>query len=284
MDRRHRWFIALSVWAMASWLLPWLPVPKVLLPLTAAALLFVSIAWLLWMAREAGQLWSTRQAIGMGIGACLLWLGVFALRRILPVQSVLWDGLISALAGTGLLLAAMLWGTALAGLVRHANLLPPVAVVVTIVDIWTVLLGGFVQQVQQQAQQGVEIAQRVIEAASVKVPVAGAAMLPGIGLPMIGIGDLFFAAFFFALLWRFRLNHRTAYWLAVPLFFVGMVIAQLPFIPWGIPGLPFIALAVLLPNWRAFRYTSEERRALLIGGVFLIALLAVFTYAVRQAS
>lgn len=282
MNRRHRWFISLAIWAIASWLLPWLPMPPVLLPLTAAALLLISVAWLLWLAREASQIWSTRQVLAIGIGVFLFWLGLLVCQRTFPFQSPLWRGLFGSLLGTSLLATVTLWGTTLARLIRHANLLPPIAVVVTVVDIWTVLLGGFVQQVQQKAQEGVEMAQKIVEAATVKVPVAGAAKLSGIGLPMMGGGDLFFAAFFFALLWRFGLNHQAAYWLAVLLVFIGMAIAQLPFIPWGIPGLPFIAIAVLLPNWRAFRYTPDERRALLIGGIFLLALLAAFTYAVRQ--
>jgi type II secretory pathway pseudopilin PulG len=46
--------------------------------------------------------------------------------------------------------------------------------------------------------------------------------------------------------------------------------------------LPFLALAVLLPNWRSFRYTAEEKRALAVGALFLLLLLALFTYAARQ--
>jgi hypothetical protein len=193
------------------------------------------------------------------------------------VQFLAWVGH----GGSGRLLAdggTMLLGTAGASLIRHANLLPPIAVVVTVMDIWTVLLGGFVHQVQQKAP-------KVVEAASVAVPLpAVATKTASIALPLVGVGDWFFAAFFFALLWRFRLNWRASYWLATLL--VALVLAGLAlrvaWLPLALPGLPFLALAVLLPNWRFFRYTAEEKRALAVGVLFLLLLLALFTYAARQ--
>jgi hypothetical protein len=41
-------------------------------------------------------------------------------------------------------------------------------------------------------------------------------------------------------------------------------------------------LAILLPNLKSFRYTPEEKKALLIGAVFLFGLLALFSLMVRQ--
>jgi len=189
---------------------------------------------------------------------------------------------VRSIADTLVLAASLLLGSSISGLIRHANLLPPVAIVLTVVDIWTVWLGGFVVRIQQKAQEGVVIAQRVIEAATVRMPTVATAQYAHIRIPVIGIGDLFFAAFLFALLWKFGLNTRSAFVLSVVFVTVGLMIAQLPFIPFGVPGLPFIALAILLPNLKSFQYTPEEKKALLIGAIFLVGLLALFSLMVRQ--
>lgn len=271
-----RWWLMLTLWIAARWLLPFVPVPTWLLSVTALIALLLSVAWLLWLAKEAGRLWSPLHALLGGVIALLVWV---ALMRLLPaVKSVLWGGLIIAMRDGCLLTGALLLGVTTAHFIRHANLLPPIAVVVTVMDIWTVLLGGFVHQVQQKAP-------KVVEAASVAVPLpAAATQAASIALPLVGVGDWFFAAFFFALLWRFRLNLRASYWLATVL--VAGVLAGLSlrvaWLPLALPGLPFLALAVLLPNWRFFRYTTEEKRALAVGALFLLSLLALFTYAARQ--
>ena len=271
-----RWWSLLTLWVAARWLLPFVPVPTWLLGVAALVALLLSVAWLLWLAKEAGRLWEPRHALLGGVIALLAWVG---LMRLLPMlKSSFWLGLGMAVRDGCLLTGALLLGTAGASLIRHANLLPPIAVVVTVMDIWTVLLGGFVHQVQQKAP-------KVVEAASVAVPLpAVATKTASIALPLVGVGDWFFAAFFFALLWRFRLNWRASYWLATLL--VALVLAGLAlrveWFPLALPGLPFLALAVLLPNWRSFRYTAEEKRALAVGALFLLLLLALFTYAARQ--
>lgn len=267
------WFSALALWLLMRWLLPFLPVPQALFGLTALVVLVISVAWLLWLASGAGRIWTRWQALAGSVIALALWLMTW---RLMPaIKPIVWQALLGAIADISLIAAATLLGSLLSSFIRHANLIPPIAVVVTVVDIWTVLLGGFVQQVQQKAPQ-------IVEAAGVKVPIAGSAKVPGIGLPMIGMGDLFFAAFFFALLWRFALNPRISYWLAVLLVLLGLTLAQMPFVPFGLPGLPFLAIAILLPNWRSFSYTSEEKRALIIGGIFFVALLILFALAVRR--
>jgi len=276
MTPMFRWWLALTLWVAARWLLPFVPVPTWLLSVVALIALLLSVAWLLWLAKEAGRLWSPLHAL---FGSAIALLGWVSLMRLLPMlKSSLWLGLGMAVRDGCLLMGVLLLGTAGARLIRHANLLPPIAVVVTVMDIWTVLLGGFVHKVQQKVP-------KVVEAASVAVPLpAVATKAASIALPLVGVGDWFFAAFFFALLWRFRLNLRTSYWLATVL--VALVLAGLAlrvaWFPLALPGLPFLALAVLLPNGRFFRYTAEEKRALAVGALFLLLLLALFTYAARQ--
>jgi hypothetical protein len=239
----------------------------------------VGVALVVWLAFEAGRVFEAKWAgiLGLIAAGARVGLAFLPLPKSLAAQVA-----VGAIADSLVLAAALLLGSSISGLIRHANLLPPVAIVLTIVDIWTVWLGGFVARIQQKAQEGVVIAQRVIEAATVKMPTVATAQYAHVGIPVIGIGDLFFAAFLFALLWKFGLNARSAFFLSVVFVIFGLMLAQLPFVPFGVPGLPFIVLAILLPNLKSFRYTPEEKKALLIGAVFLFGLLALFSLMVRQ--
>jgi len=277
--RLSAWVVGLFLWGLLRGLLPLLPIPLPFLPVAWLVTLVGDVALLLWLAVEVGKVAPVRLAGIVGLVIAALRVGL----TFLPIpKGFAWQIAFVSIADTLTLSSALLLGSAISGLVRHANLLPPVAIVLTVVDIWTVWFGGFVAQVYQKAQQGVPIAQKVIEAATVKMPTVATAHYARVGIPVIGLGDLFFSAFLFALLWRFGLNARHAFILSVAFVVVGLLLAQLPFVPVGVPGLPFIALAVLLPNLRAFQYTAEEKKALLVGGAFLIALLAFFSLVVSR--
>ncbi len=281
MERRRVlfWLFGIVLWALLRGLLPILPVPLPLFPLVWFLAVVVGVALVVWLAFEAGRVFEARWAgiLGLIAAGARLGLAFLPLPKSLAAQVAF-----GTIADTLILAAALLLGSSISGLIRHANLLPPVAIVLTIVDIWTVWLGGFVARIQQKAQEGVVIAQRVIEAATVKMPTVATAQYAHVGIPVIGIGDLFFAAFLFALLWKFGLNARSAFFLSVVFVIFGLMLAQLPFVPFGVPGLPFIVLAILLPNLKSFRYTPEEKKALLIGAIFLFGLLALFSLMVRQ--
>jgi hypothetical protein len=273
------WLLGVVLWALLRGLLPFLPVPLPLFPLVWFLAVVVGVALVVWLAFEAGRVFEAKWAgiLGLIAAGARVGLAFLPLPKSLAAQVA-----VGAIADSLVLAAALLLGSSISGLIRHANLLPPVAIVLTIVDIWTVWLGGFVARIQQKAQEGVVIAQRVIEAATVKMPTVATAQYAHVGIPVIGIGDLFFAAFLFALLWKFGLNARSAFFLSIVFVIFGLMLAQLPFVPFGVPGLPFIVLAILLPNLKSFRYTPEEKKALLIGAVFLFGLLALFSLMVRQ--
>jgi hypothetical protein len=273
------WLLGVALWALLRGLLPFLPVPLPLFPLVWFLAVVVGVALVVWLAFEAGRVFEAKWAgiLGLIAAGARVGLAFLPLPKSLAAQVA-----VGAIADSLILAAALLLGSSISGLIRHANLLPPVAIVLTVVDIWTVWLGGFVARIQQKAQEGVVIAQRVIEAATVKMPTVATAQYAHIGIPVIGIGDLFFAAFLFALLWKFGLNARSAFFLSVVFVIFGLMLAQLPFVPFGVPGLPFIVLAILLPNLKSFRYTPEEKKALLIGAIFLFGLLALFSLMVRQ--
>jgi len=281
MERRRVlfWLFGIALWALLRGLLPLLPVPLPLFPLVWFLAVVVGVALVVWLAFEAGRVFEAKWAVILGLIAAGARVGL----AFLPLpKNLAAQVAVGAIADSLVSAAALLLGSSISGLIRHANLLPPVAVVLTVVDIWTVWLGGFVARIQQKAQEGVVIAQRVIEAATVKMPTVATAQYAHVGIPVIGIGDLFFAAFLFALLWKFGLNARSAFVLSVVFVIFGLMLAQLPFVPFGVPGLPFIGLAILLPNLKSFRYTPEEKKALLIGAVFLVGLLAFFSLMVRQ--
>ncbi len=281
MERRRVlfWLFGIALWALLRGLLPLLPVPLPLFPLVWFLAVVVGVALVVWLAFEAGRVFEAKWAVILGLIAAGARVGL----AFLPLpKNLAAQVAVGAIADSFVSAAALLLGSSISGLIRHANLLPPVAVVLTVVDIWTVWLGGFVARIQQKAQEGVVIAQRVIEAATVKMPTVATTQYAHVGIPVIGIGDLFFAAFLFALLWKFGLNARSAFVLSVVFVIFGLMLAQLPFVPFGVPGLPFIALAILLPNLKSFRYTPEEKKALLIGAVFLVGLLALFSLMVRQ--
>jgi hypothetical protein len=273
------WLLGVVLWALLRGLLPFLPVPLPLFLLVWFLAVVVGVALVVWLAFEAGRVFEAKWAgiLGLIAAGARIGLAFLPLPKSLAAQVA-----VGAIADSLVLAAALLLGSSISGLIRHANLLPPVAIVLTVVDIWTVWLGGFVARIQQKAQEGVVIAQRVIEAATVKMPTVATAQYAHVGIPVIGIGDLFFAAFLFALLWKFGLNARSAFFLSIVFVIFGLMLAQLPFVPFGVPGLPFIVLAILLPNLKSFRYTPEEKKALLIGAVFLFGLLALFSLMVRQ--
>ncbi|MGQ9462242.1 MAG: hypothetical protein ACUVTP_04700 [Candidatus Fervidibacter sp.] len=269
------WLAALVLWGLLRGLVPLIAVPIPLLPIAWLMAALGGVALLIWLASEVGKVLPTGWSFVAGLVAVAV--------RIVLTFLVVPPGLagqvvVEAIADTLTLSATLLLGSSISVLVRHANLIPPVTIVLTVVDIWTVWLGGFVARVQQKAQEGVAVAQRVVEAATIKVPTVATANYAQIGIPVIGVGDLFFAAFLFATLWRFALDTRKAFILSILFVVLGLMLAQLPFVPFGVPGLPFIALAILLPNLRAFKYTPEEKKALLIGAVFLIALLVLFSF------
>jgi len=273
------WLLGVVLWALLRGLLPFLPVPLPLFLLVWFLAVVVGVALVVWLAFEAGRVFEAKWAgiLGLIAAGARIGLAFLPLPKSLAAQVAF-----GTIADTLILAAALLLGSSISGLIRHANLLPPVAIVLTVVDIWTVWLGGFVARIQQKAQEGVVIAQRVIEAATIKMPTVATAQYAHVGIPVIGIGDLFFAAFLFALLWKFGLNARSAFFLSIVFVIFGLMLAQLPFVPFGVPGLPFIVLAILLPNLKSFRYTPEEKKALLIGAIFLFGLLALFSLMVRQ--
>jgi len=172
-------------------------------------------------------------------------------------------------------LALILWATFLGRLVsrviREGKLLLPVAAVASVADFITVLWGP-VATVSEKAPE-------VAQAFSASTPIAPP---PGVAAPIlaaVGLGDFLFLAMFLAVALRYAMHATGTMWATWGV----MLIAPAAFFVWpeaeGVPGLPFISVAVVAVNWRHMKFTREERRALLFTGI-LVAAVALGVWAV----
>jgi len=176
------------------------------------------------------------------------------------------DDLLNGLGDLLLVLAALLFGRLVAPLVSDRNLLVPVALVSSIVDFWGVYW-GFVHFASKKAA-------KVVAHFSAVVPQAGPPVLGGPRLGSIGLGDFVFMAIFFAVVAKFRMAWRTTLWLSL----LCLLIAAYAFIGLSaLPGLPFLAAAVLLANWHHFSLSRTEKVLVIWSVVIISALLAIVT-------
>jgi hypothetical protein len=118
-----------------------------------------------------------------------------------------------------------------------------------------------------------EKAPEVVETFSAAAPVEAP---EGVFVPIlsaVGIGDFLFLGVFLSVAIRYSMAPAKTLWAA----FALMLIAPLAFFVFpnalGMPGLPFISIAVLWANWRYLEFTREEKRALGFAGV-LVAVVA----------
>lgn len=178
---------------------------------------------------------------------------------------------VSTFTDLSLLVGAVCFGNIASRLLKTPNMLGPVCAVIALIDIWGVLFGGIVAQLMEKTP---EIAAK----AMTQGPQIGAATVSTYAIPMphIGVGDyLFLGLLFGALVWN-NLNWRAAIYWTVPLVCGALLAITLGFLP-ALPGLLFIALGVAIPNWRSFRYTRDEKFALLYAGGF-VAILTIALY------
>lgn len=164
-------------------------------------------------------------------------------------------------------IALIMWaaflGKLVSRLIREGKLLLPIILVAALADIITVYWGP----VAHITENAPEVAQALSASAPVAPP-------PGVAAPIlaaVGIGDFLFLAVFLAAIIRHAMEPVKTTWAALAL----MLVAPFAFIVapegYGIPGLPFLAIAVLWANWRHLRFTLEEKRALAFAGVLVAA-------------
>ncbi len=167
-------------------------------------------------------------------------------------------------------------GVLLGRLLRSANMIPPAAGALALVDVYTVLLGGPVQQVLHSST---EAARRVTEVMTAKLPTPTTGAAP---IVVVGFADFVFMAFFVSAMCRF-LGDRIGYGktvgpLAVILsLYMGVVLLT----GWSLPALVPMAAVVLIRHWRRFEYSRSERFALLYAGLIALAVLGAAVWLTR---
>jgi len=177
-----------------------------------------------------------------------------------------------------LVLAAAFLGVLVARLIREPNMLVPVALVASIVDMWGVYY-GVVREIGERAPE-------TAAALSTSVPMAVAPMLGS-----IGIGDFVFMGLFFAAVVRLGLCVSATLWasaaallIASLVFFGASLSPHLAPLAQRLPGLPFLAAAVVAVNARRFDFSREENRAVVAVVVALGLILTAVTLVWRTGT
>jgi hypothetical protein len=187
--------------------------------------------------------------------------------------------LISPLESLLFLIACAFFGRLIARLVRERNMLVPIAVVLIMVDIFTVFVGP--------TGKALEKAPDLVEKLSIGLPEVGSAAgaKGGAGLAFIGaagLGDFIFLGFFFVACARYGLRlDRTLWWVFILMTVAILGYLALPGVP-GIPLLPFIAIGFLLANSGMFDFSRQERSYLAIGFAFVGVLLTIGVVLMRS--
>jgi len=261
----------LPCWHLLLWLaaliiltigVAFVPVPNRLVQAWGALILtIVYVGIILGFVVSATQRSSWRTLL---IGANVSLLCWIILRYLPPhtLHFVVRDALTDATLTSGAVFLGALVGRLL---IRTPNMLGPICGVIALIDIWGVMFGGIVAQLLTKAP---DVASR----AMTQGPAGGVATTSRyiIGLPAVGLGDYLFLGVLFAALAFHGLNvHGARYWVW-PLMTIALLAVMFHF-P-ALPGLLFIGLGVAVPNLKYFRYTREEKFALLYALIFVIFL------------
>jgi len=178
---------------------------------------------------------------------------------------------LSPLASLLFLVACAFLGRLLSRLIRDVNMLVPIAVVLLLVDIFTVFVGP--------TGVALDKAPDLVAKLSIGLPAIGSAAGPqGAGgfafIATAGLGDFIFLAFFFVATWRYGLRFERTFWYIFAFVALAMLGSlMVVFLP-GIPLLPFVAMGFLLANIGQFSFTAQEKLYFLIALVFIAALIA----------
>jgi len=181
----------------------------------------------------------------------------------------IWILFIPGLADLTFVLFGAAFGVLLSRLLRSANMVPPAAAALALVDIWTVLLGGPVQRVMTSTSAS---AQRVAQAMTVQLPAPTSGAAP---IAVVGFADFVFMAFFVGAMCRFlgdAIGYSRTIGPMAAVLALYMVVVLLT--GWSLPALLPMALVVIAVHWRRFHYERSEIFALLYAGLLLLALMA----------
>jgi len=233
---------------MARFPLAWLPFLNVL-----STLLFLGIP-LAFVYQASKVQVSARGTVLLLIGSFLVFAGAGLLFQ--QVKGPM-AGLLHGVGQGALLAAAGSAGMLVARAVKEPNMLVPIAPVLALVDIATVLSPvGIAKQVMEKAPE-------VFEKVAVTVPTVGSTT----PLAFMGPADVLFVAMFFAVLHRAEFRAKaTLLWLIPTLFGYMLFVLLLGglsvggFRLSGLPALVPIAAVILIVNRSCFTLSASEKR------------------------
>lgn len=176
-------------------------------------------------------------------------------------------------------LAASLGGL-LSFILRGANMIPPVAAVLALVDIWTVFLGPVGKIVKSDSSVARSVTNALTATLPAPTPTGAAPIPPHL---IVGFADFLFIAFFVSAISRFVPSSRVYRRMLLTLIAIlGAYMLVVFFSGWNLPALLPLAVIMIALHWRYFQYSRSELFALLYAGLFIVLIGAGFWYMNRS--
>jgi hypothetical protein len=267
-------YVALQVGGRFVRLPAGLPLPVILAVVVASVVGFMLLT--VFMTAALTRAWlAPRAAILALVGGLAVWGGLLLLGGALA------SGGAKPGRGTAILLAqgidlartaaAVGIGTLVATIVRDRNIMLPAAVFAAFADYFMVHYGTV--HVALSTEQG----QKLLTAMSSTTPEI---KVGGVPIPVLSVGmaDIVFIAFFLACAIRLGLNARGTLWAFAAILPAALLLVLIT--GWPVPALMPMALAFVVVNWRGFKLSAEERKAVAICAVVVAVATAGF-FAVR---
>lgn len=158
-----------------------------------------------------------------------------------------------------LVLLAVFMGITISYIIRERNLLLPVAIVAALVDFWNVYVGPLGQVVATKPE--------IVQTVAVRMPTP----VPGMPLPMIGMGDFVFLALYMSVIYRFGMNTRGTFWWGYALLTITMIAVLGPL--GAVPALVPMGVAVICANAGYLKLKREELLATVVVSLVILVLL-----------
>ena len=174
----------------------------------------------------------------------------------------------------------MIWcavsiGVAITRIIKEFNILLPAAVSLALIDLYVVFGGGLVTQAQSGQSQ---VASQMMKSLTLTLPSVPKTTSRGTEplILAVGFADYLFMALFFGAFRKFGIPSRRTFWaLVVTLTAYMFAVAQSQT---ALPALVPIAVVVVGMNWRRFKFTDEERKALAAAAVIVCGVLGALVW------
>jgi len=190
-------------------------------------------------------------------------------------------GYTRALTSLLMILAASAFGYLVSFILRHPNIVLPIAIFAPFIDIWTVFIGPTAHALKSHPH--------VVRSVSAAIPAVGSASTGFAPISFIGPADFIFLAIFLGAMYRHKMEPTKTFWALYPILTIIMaaVIAGPYLSKFGLPALSkFPALVPMgivaaAANHRHFKLARDEWKAVIIVGLILIAALAAAVSVMR---